>query len=1078
MEIERLRSLLDKVGTLSESDLEPNSGNPSGIGDHIVRTEPPDDGGDEPLPPVTYDIQSEMLSQAIEKISVNNYLEAAYYLICLTTFASLPANQTSYIEDLNRSIQEGLADLEPNSGLVVKNGSWSHNMNASICKRVFRELGSHTSSSQLHGLQLLNEYNRARQASGLAPIKLGDLGSYMLDKGEDSLSPNSSLFPNSAVETANTSTNAEVHAGTHEVVGFDSEVIEQTSENAQFIDSTQLSAVDTSHTDLGNFLSRPVQIQQYELNVGSALNVSFTPWGNFLRTAAVRRKIENYSLLRGKLHLRFLVNGGPTYYGKLIAAYNPFDFYTRQNNIVPQGIGFVSTGVKLTKMSQRPHVIIDPTESSGGDITCPFVFPFNYMDITTDSIDAETLGHVDIHSITPLGSASVPSGTSTDDVAVTITVFAWMTEVTLAAPTHDGTLSPNGSLVPNSGMGDEYGKGIISRPASAVARWAGKLATIPEIGPFATATSMVAGGVADLASLFGYCRPMSVEAPRQYRPTYMGNLANTDIEEAGCKLTFDAKQELTIDHNIIGRKTEDELNVLSIAKRESFVDCFNWNGTSAPGTVLAKINVTPTVMPKHTFAHDNNVITELGYTALAFASQPFTYWRGGLRYRFSVMCSSFHRGRLKITYDPQNNEAENADTNAVYTRIVDIGANRDFTLDVNWMQGAPWLLIDQPTSLSPGMEQDYTPRLCSIPVATSTSLANNRVRCNGQITIEVLNNLVSPLETETLQNNVEIAWFVSACDDYEVASPAEAFGNLQAAYTRNITTLTANSGECLEPNSGLAGASPIAQKADAGEILALEPIGQSSDFKAMSLVHFGETFDNFRKMMKRYTFYEDIPLPNRGPNVNTNQNFLFRFLNPNFPVAFGVNGNGFYTNPATSEEPEFRFNVARNSLMTYLAHGFVSRRGGVRWKYMINASPLEDSVRELRAARYPLTYGQFAPSSRIQRLNPVNADQQLTAQDLMSSATNEFGGSYITSYEQNPTAEVELPYYSNYRFQPGPDNVMDLFHWHKIETYMHNVGNVNNGILRSYVAAGEDFNLSWFINAPSLYYQGFVTGTG
>ncbi|APG78983.1 hypothetical protein 2 [Beihai picorna-like virus 26] len=998
-------------------------------------------------------------------------------------------NDINNVRDLGESAHqlESISELESNSGALTgfepRNGSWSSNMHSSICKRIYRELGSHTSSGMLHGLELLNVYNESRKDSGLAPVKLGDLlpivNKEWKKKQDDTSECFTDLSANSGeIHTGSSAVTASVPATTEEVLAFDTDVIAATAENALSIDSTQLSAVDTSHTELGAFLSRPVQIRQYELKVGELLTENFRPWSDFLSTLTVNKKIENYSLLRGKLHLRFLVNGGPTYYGKLIAAYNPYDSSLRPNNIKPTLVFDSARGVRLTKMSQRPHVIIDPTESSGGDIECPFVYPFNYMDITQGSPDPNAMGEVDMQSISALGSTSVEGPAQSSDVAVTITIFAWMSEVTLAAPTSAPPLLANSGLDPNSAqVEDEYGKGIISRPASALARMMGRMSSIPTIGPYATATGMVASGVSDLASLFGYCRPMSVKAPEQYRPTYMGNLANTDIEEAGCKLTFDAKQELTIDHNIIGRQTEDELNVLSIAKRESFVDTFAWNGTSSPGTVLAKINVTPTVMPKHNYNYLNLDNTELGLTALAYASLPFTYWRGGLRYRFMVQCSAFHRGRLRITYDPNSDSGEDAASNAVYTRIVDIGQNRDFTLDVNWMQAQPYRFTDQPTATEPGMLTDYTPAECSLPVRNATVLNRNIATCNGQITIEVLNNLVSPLQTDTLSNNIEVAWFISACDDFEVAGPGEAFGNLQSAYTREVTNLTPNAGEVLDANSGLAGASTVAQKADTGDILALEPIGTMSDFSAMSMVHFGETFSSFRKMMKRYTFYEDVPLPARAPTAEDDQNFLFRFTTPMYPLAYGVNPYGPYNNPEEGFEDSFDFTVARNSLMTYLAKGFVARRGGVRWKYMITSPTNTDLVRELRVARTPYHFGSVLAGTRIARLNPTPASSQLQAQDLMANATNEFGGSYITPSQQNPTAEVELPFYSNYRFHTGPDSSVDQTQVHKVEAQLHNVGAINNGILRSYVAAAEDFNLSWFINAPSMYYQGFAAGT-
>ena len=120
--------------------------------------------------------------------------------------------------------------------------------------------------------------------------------------------------------------------------------------------------------------------------------------------------------------------------------------------------------------------------------------------------------------------------------------MAWMSDVELAGPTTRGVLSQSGNM-----MNDEYGKGIISRPAKAIARWAGKLKTVPEIGPYATATSMAAAGVGQLAELWGFSRPINLAPTARYKHQMFGMLANSSIDEPVEKLSYDPKQELTVD---------------------------------------------------------------------------------------------------------------------------------------------------------------------------------------------------------------------------------------------------------------------------------------------------------------------------------------------------------------------------------------------------------------------------------------------------------------------------------------------------------------------------------------------------
>jgi hypothetical protein len=41
------------------------------------------------------------------------------------------------------------------------------------------------------------------------------------------------------------------------------------------------------------------------------------------------------------------------------------------------------------------------------------------------------------------------------------------------------------------------------------------------------------------------------------------------------------------------------------------------------------------------------------FAACGAAAMPFKYWSGSMKYRFQVVCSAFHRGRIAVVYDPQ-----------------------------------------------------------------------------------------------------------------------------------------------------------------------------------------------------------------------------------------------------------------------------------------------------------------------------------------------------------------------------------------------------------------------------------------
>lgn len=112
---------------------------------------------------------------------------------------------------------------------------------------------------------------------------------------------------------------------------------------------------------------------------GSPLFQILNPWALFFTTnTRVANRIVNYNLLRCKLHVRIMLNGNSFYYGRACASYRPLwqddDFGTSRSAVFND----------MIQETQRPHVYLNPTESRGGDIVCPFIWPDNAMIIPAE----------------------------------------------------------------------------------------------------------------------------------------------------------------------------------------------------------------------------------------------------------------------------------------------------------------------------------------------------------------------------------------------------------------------------------------------------------------------------------------------------------------------------------------------------------------------------------------------------------------------------------------------------------------------------------------------------------------------
>lgn len=362
---------------------------------------------------------------------------------------------------------------------------------------------------------------------------------------------------------------------------------------------------DTDDTDLDKFFSRPIKILDISWDVGTDLNQDLNPWADFFANPRVANRCNNYMLGRATLHVKVLVNGNGFYFGRAGCFYHPAADYDQLSHLQSY------TPEQLVQYSQMPKVFIDPTLSTGGELTLPFFWQYDYVNVATGGFDV--LGQLYFRSFNPLKHAN--GGTD----PVNISVFVWATDVALAAPTTDNT----GGLLPQSGEEIDIAnsQGVVSGPATAVARFASLATSAPIIGPYAKATADVASSVAGAAKLFGYSRPPVTKCRDGVRQVTVGSMALTTVPEAIEKLTVDDKQELSIDPRIASLGGEDPLSILSIAKRESYLTTFDWPVGQASETMLWNCKVTPIL-------YNIDATARYFLPAMCVAATPFEFWTG------------------------------------------------------------------------------------------------------------------------------------------------------------------------------------------------------------------------------------------------------------------------------------------------------------------------------------------------------------------------------------------------------------------------------------------------------------------
>lgn len=776
----------------------------------------------------------------------------------------------------------------------------------------------------------------------------------------------------------------------------------------------------TSDATLGNFLGRPTRIAEYSWVVGQPLFETLNPWELFLNDYRVAEKIANYELYRSKLHVKMVISGTGFHYGRALVSYNPLSGYDE----VSVTRNFLDAD--LVAASQKPHFFLNPTNNTGGQLDLPFFWPKNYLSLSeTDRADMGKL------AVKSFGNLSHANG---GNDPVTITVYAWASDVVLTMPTSTTTLT-QADYVGQSGKlnsGDEYGQGIVSKPASAIAMAAGKLREVPVIAPYARATEMIATGVGELATHWGYSRPPIVTDIVQQKPTPTGNMSNTDAADAVMKLSLDSKQELTIDSRTVGLDGEDQMDIKRFCMRESYLTQFDMTPSDTPDSLLWNARVTPNLYAKNG--------DELHPTPMAYMANVFEKWQGSIKFRFQAVKSNFHKGKLLVRWDPQAHSST-IQYNTVYSRVIDLAECDDFEVVVGWGQSDPFLPCSE------------------MSTGTNVFSANSRFgndtnkRYNGVLEIAVVNSLVSPAVDSDISFNV----FVSACDDLKFGEPSPD--------KMKKFNLWATPGGYV-PQSGIIDGTAIAGTSEGNADAPtnsdpITPIALTSAIADQTMnVFFGEQPTSIRELNRRYVLHRtDARSYNSGFSSQ-----ILKIRDKGLGLWPGFDPNGIDT------EGTVPCNITIPTFAQWFLPCYAGWKGATRTKYTfggnVDSSPSVTRIGYSSSARYEESDSNWATQeAATKRL--TYAASSLTA-----------GGAATTNIGINDTIEVDIPYYNGTRFttarEPSGDYANGA-HSAQVELVMFgsNQGTPEQedvtAYIKSWKSVGEDFTLFFFTGCPILY---------
>jgi len=777
----------------------------------------------------------------------------------------------------------------------------------------------------------------------------------------------------------------------------------------------------TLDTSISDFFSRPVRISSFTwLESAPEGTISLiTPWRAWAQNQYVANKLNNYSWFRGDLKIKIQLTASPFYYGMMKIVSQPLQFFTPSTIVADSGTRY------FIPTSTRPHLTIVPGQTSSYEMTIPFIWPANWLNVQS-STEFRDLGQIEYIIWSRLRSANGVSG-----AGISIVTYCWVDNIELS-----------GASVGYAAQSDEYGDGPISKPASAIASAAGALVDIPIIGPFATATQIGARAVSSIARIFGFTNVPVIADTQPVRNEQFPKLASADIGYPIEKFTTDPKCELSVDPRIVGLPSgEDELTILSLVKRESWLTKATWTTSSSVDTILFQTRVNPIMYDIQAVAAP--AASKLYMTPMAYVSNCFDHWRGTIIFRFHIVASKYHKGRLLVAFDPsgyasQNIGSSTATSGVVHTAIIDIGETQDVEFHVPFQQATQFL------TLRPG--------LTSANVNWSTSSTANwnydALYDNGFLVVRVLNLLTAPELTST----VDIQVYVRAGEDLELANPTE------IDPTKSLSYYAQQSEEFTEDSEG--------------DPFPLGPTGTPDD--RQYLVHYGERILSMRQLLRRYDLHTmEIFNPSvAAGSLSTLRKKVFKMpMSPGYcDFGYGL-AKGLVTT-ATS----YPYNWCAMTLLAYLSPAFLVYRGSTNWTFNLNSQT--KVMGTFRAVRDNIgatgTYASIAVD--VSTVGTTSLGSSFSK--VITTRPSGRAGSSLINANTQSGLNVQLPNMSPFKFCSthtayanfGQTKDASLLDSLIVEADWGNSVTANEAQqVYTYVAAGTDFNLHYFLNVPTFY---------
>lgn len=777
--------------------------------------------------------------------------------------------------------------------------------------------------------------------------------------------------------------------------------------------------------DISHFFDRPILVKTFEWDDNTTFFEYFSPWYLYFSHSAIRPKLLGFSRLTSDLEVEFRLNGSPFRFSRLLVSYRPLFYYAKTisgsgvslsdysggylyedgcqsgaTSVNPSG----SSSFTLLARSQRQNTYLDVATSTGGRLVLPFIHPFNALRVNAlSSSDSGNQGTVFGEELLSMGTVTVESLATLRNMQVATTAGVTIDVFVRAVNTRAWLASGVATADP---QGNEYKPSTI---ASSIATAASLFKHVPIIGSYATLAETIAGTGSKLLQFFGYTPRPDVALP-QYITGYSFPVeSSVTFPKKVRNLGLDHENNVVVDPSAISGDSSDPLALSSFCMRPSLLARTYFGNSLLPDDAMFFLPVSPFHSMSELISDPNAPsMRRFQMTPCALAAMNFRYWRGTMCVRFQAIKTGFHRGRLRLTWEPEIGSATTTAQSALFTRYEgyqqilnwDISAQDSLTVKIGF--GARKGRLTVPRLGTPGLtDTSYVTNTeaaaSSINTATIT-VDNYEDYFNGFLRLSVLTRMQAPDTTSPVPILVHV-WY----EDMEFYDPLENGPSLttlsnQTSYMTNYPTNASTYYGTVMQGEDIENLSSRRLVYDT-----MYPQGEEvQDFvfqpttEVENSLYEGEKVGSLRSLLQRDVYYDtiafEIPKIAGQPTTTTTGRSIYldvpptlcmRML-PMYPHAFGTSSptRSNVSTVATST-PSYSFtgtsgiartfcvNMARTNLFPLIRECFVGFRGSYNWKFV----PIVESgcrVKMIAASRANFTHSGHSRNGSIPRIDRIS----------------------------------------------------------------------------------------------------------